>query len=197
MADEPLKIELPEPQEDEGFGALIDTVDGVLSESAEPKFNDITDATAFPPQMDFPLWLILIGLGVLILLVTLFLAFKKSRKTGILRPNYYNAALKRLPGISQKTGAQSLGQTASDLSLLLRAALRKATQSPALFQTQTEFLSSDAIQMEDASLATETIEHLNHLWSLEYAPPVNDSSRADELVSSSEALLKKLSSART
>lgn len=203
MAEEQKNTELeapiPELKQEKEMGSLIDSLDGFLSEGdpppvkSEPVFQDITSAEQFPPLLNFPVELALfclIGLILLGLLLYFLIKKKTPTKTAV---NYYLEALRELPSIKDKLSTQPLGQSASELSLHLREALKKATNSPALFQTQKEFLSSDALMIENQSLSTEATGHLNELWSLEYASPTHDPERAASLYSTTETLLKKLS----
>jgi len=154
-------------------------------------FHDITDDSGFAPLTSIPYGWIMVTLGVIIVLIVLFLLRKKKPLIKVSCP--YKDALKELSNKKNEINEKPLGKTASELSLLLRGALRKGTDSPSLFQSQQEFFLEKKLPLKNNELANRIIKHLNEMWKLEYAPPQINKTKVDELHQETRELLQRLS----
>ena len=165
-----------------------------MDEPKELIFHDITDASEFAPQMSIPLWWIMIGLGILIVLISLGILLARKYKPLKNQACPYEKATDQIEKIDLDN--QPLGQTASQLSLLLRDALQKETDSPSLFQSQQEFFTDKKLPLKNNELANSIIKHLNNLWKYEYAPPQQNVEQATSLKNETQALLQQLTKER-
>jgi len=107
----------------------------------EDIFHDITDASGFQPSAELPLVWIIIGIGLLCLLILClaFLIRHFSNQLTETRVNLAQHALEKLPALQEASANQSVQQSASDLSSLLRSTLTFTTKSPSAYQSQQEF----------------------------------------------------------
>lgn len=159
-------------------------------------FHDITDASDFGLRPEVPWWAILIGLLVLLLIILVVVKYLKSSSTvGSKSPSAFKTSLDGLKEIRERGESQTLNQTATDLSLLLRGALEQESISPSVYQSQQEVHTTESLALADSALSQELRAHLDELWSLEYAQPKTDHTRAYALTDTTESLLKSLDQA--
>lgn len=158
----------------------------------ELTFHDISDASEFSPLNGIPWWLLMVFLGTLLILIVLTRLLHSRKNSVSPQKNPYQEALKRVNEQKSQLTSSPLTQVAETLSLTLREAIYKSTGSPLLYQSQQEFLSSASLPIRKSALAQKTVDHLNLLWSLEYADPTSDESLAHRIISESTALLSEL-----
>ena len=154
-------------------------------------FNDITDASAFAPEGEFPyLWVSLIAVALIVLII--YLLRRRPRVLEAIRVRPYGDALQSLSTQESTIVALSVPEAASALSLLIRGALTTASSSDCLFQTQQEF----EHQQDSLHLASDHLTTLRHqlttLWDLEYSAPRQDEPLVARQIEATRSLLTLL-----
>jgi hypothetical protein len=153
-----------------------------------PDFYDITEPGDFLPDPSTPWWIwMLAGLGCLLVLIIIYLIFRKS-KSAKQRITQLDKARKQLAQLRQKTDALAPHIIAIRISLIIRRYLATAFDDPALFETIEEFsLRESALSQLHPDSREPITRHLTALSQLKYAP--KESANAAELIDDAEAIL--------
>ena len=145
----------------------------------------------FLPDPSTPWWIwILAGLGSLLLLIIIYLIFRKS-KSAKQRITQLDKARRQLAQLRQKTDALPPHIIAIRISLIIRRYLATAFDDPALFETNEEFsLRESALSQLHPDSREPITRHLTALSQLKYAP--KESANAAELIDDAEAILANI-----
>jgi len=161
----------------------------------EKTFHDITSAAEFLPSAEFP-WIFIISIitgflviAVVVMLITLYFVKKSGNVTLLATP--VHDALQALPALREASSTQTVQESATALSSLIRDTLTQVMGSPALFQSQQEFQKTE-VSFKDAKLLNMFKDHLDVLWGLEYSAPQMNSDKMSQFFDTSESLLHKL-----
>ncbi len=161
----------------------------------EDIFHDITDASGFQPSAELPWAWIIIGVGILcaILLIVALLIRHFSGKPQEDKTDHVAKALEKLPSLQEASANQTVQQSASELSTLLRGTLTAVADVPSVYQSQQEFHQTPDFKLKSAKLTEAFAQHLDDLWQLEYTPPAHDSSVMNDHYTTAKSLLERLS----
>lgn len=156
-------------------------------EDKELTFHDITDGSAFIPQ-SLPLYVwVLIGILGVALIIFSILFFRRKKPLSISNESSVKNALKKLKSQEESILTAEIPAAATHLSLIMREALGETQNADSIYQSQQEFHKVDY-----SSLPADVIQHLNTLWSLEYAPPNQNNGDVNNLLEQTRELLNRL-----
>lgn len=164
----------------------------------EDIFHDITDASGFQPSAELPWTWIIIGIVVLctILLIAALLIRHFANKPQEESTDHVATALEKLTSLQEASANQTVQQSASDLSTLLRGTLTTVADTPSVYQSQQEFHQTSDFKLKSAKLTEAFAQHLDDLWQLEYTPPAHDPSVMHDHYATAKSLLERLSKTR-
>lgn len=156
-----------------------------------PDFYDITEPGDFLPEPSIPGWIwVLAGLSSLLLVITLYLIFKKSTSAKQ-QITQLDQARKQLAQLRGKTDTLAPHIIATRISLIIRSYLATAFHDPALFETIEEFtLRESALSQLHPDSREPITLHLTDLSQLKYAP--KETANAAVLIDDAEAILANI-----
>ena len=154
-------------------------------------FHDITDTSRFTPEAPFPWLLAILIVGAFISIAFLIYFIVKSKKTTVIHQNQFQLALDELKKLKPQLESLTIGETAENLSYILRNALL-GIDSPSLYKTQQEAHLQKSIMLSNKENEKKVKAHLDELWNLEYAPSKSDLEKSNSLFDDTHSLLSLL-----